>query len=129
MINITVSEMINVYNTLNGMMNKNFSGRNAFNVARLMRELNKEMETFDKARMQVVNKYTLRDDNGNPSMDEQGNVRVIPDKVEECNAEFSTLLNSKLELNAPMLDESVLAEIGDITPAQAMALESIIDFK
>lgn len=129
MINITVSEMINVYNTLNGMMNKNFSGRNAFNVARLMRELNKEMETFDKARMQVVNKYTLRDDDGNPSMDEQGNVRVIPDKVEECNTEFSTLLNSKLEINAPMLDESVLAEIGDITPAQAMALESIIDFK
>lgn len=129
MISITVNEMINIYGTLNELMSKNFSGKNAFNIARLARELNKELETFDQARKQVVDKYTLRDSDGNPVMDEQGNIKVIPDKVEECNQDFSTLLNSQLELNAPKLDESILTEIGDITPAQAMALEPIIDFK
>lgn len=129
MISITVNEMINIYSTLNELMSKNFSGKNAFNIARLARELNKELETFDQARKQVVDKYTLRDSDGNPVMDEQGNIKVIPDKVEECNQDFSTLLNSQLELNAPKLDESILTEIGDITPAQAMALEPIIDFK
>lgn len=129
MISITVNEMINIYGTLNELMSKNFSGKNAFNIARLARELNKELETFDQARKQVVDKYTLRDPDGNPVMDEQGNIKVIPDKVEECNQDFSTLLNSQLELNAPKLDESILTEIGDITPAQAMALEPIIDFK
>lgn len=129
MISITVNEMINIYGTLNELMSKNFSGKNAFNIARLARELNKELETFDQARKQVVDKYTLRDSDGNPVMDEQGNIKVIPDKVEECNQDFSTLLNSQLEINAPKLDESILTEIGDITPAQAMALEPIIDFK
>ena len=129
MISITVNEMINIYSTLNELMSKNFSGKNAFNIARLARELNKELETFDQARKQVVDKYTLRDSAGNPVVDEQGNIKVIPDKVEECNQDFSTLLNSQLELNAPKLDESILTEIGDITPAQAMALEPIIDFK
>ena len=129
MISITVNEMINIYGTLNELMSKNFSGKNAFNIARLARELNKELETFDQARKQVVDKYTLRDSIGNPVVDEQGNIKVIPDKVEECNQDFSTLLNSQLELNAPKLDESILTEIGDITPAQAMALEPIIDFK
>ena len=129
MISITVNEMINIYGTLNELMSKNFSGKNAFNIARLARELNKELETFDQARKQVVDKYTLRDSDGNPVVDEQGNIKVIPDKVEECNQDFSTLLNSQLELNAPKLDESILTEIGDITPAQAMALEPIIDFK
>lgn len=129
MISITVNEMINIYGTLNELMSKNFSGKNAFNIARLARELNKELETFDQARKQVVDKYTLRDSAGNPVVDEQGNIKVIPDKVEECNQDFSTLLNSQLELNAPKLDESILTEIGDITPAQAMALEPIIDFK
>ena len=129
MISITVNEMINIYGTLNELMSKNFSGKNAFNIARLARELNKELETFDQARKQVVDKYTLRDSAGNPVADEQGNIKVIPDKVEECNQDFSTLLNSQLELNAPKLDESILTEIGDITPAQAMALEPIIDFK
>ena len=129
MISITVNEMINIYGTLNELMSKNFSGKNAFNIARLARELNKELETFDQARKQVVDKYTLRDSTGNPVVDEQGNIKVIPDKVEECNQDFSTLLNSQLELNAPKLDESILTEIGDITPAQAMALEPIIDFK
>ena len=129
MISITVNEMINIYGTLNELMSKNFSGKNAFNIARLARELNKELETFDQARKLVVDKYTLRDSDGNPVVDEQGNIKVIPDKVEECNQDFSTLLNSQLELNAPKLDESILTEIGDITPAQAMALEPIIDFK
>ena len=129
MISITVNEMINIYSTLNELMSKNFSGKNAFNIARLARELNKELETFDQARKQVVDKYTLRDSDGNPVVDEQGNIKVIPDKVEECNQDFSTLLNSQLEINAPKLDESILTEIGDITPAQAMALEPIIDFK
>lgn len=129
MISITVNEMINIYGTLNELMSKNFSGKNAFNIARLARELNKELETFDQARKLVVDKYTLRDSAGNPVVDEQGNIKVIPDKVEECNQDFSTLLNSQLELNAPKLDESILTEIGDITPAQAMALEPIIDFK
>lgn len=129
MISITVNEMINIYGTLNELMSKNFSGKNAFNIARLARELNKELETFDQARKQVVDKYTLRDSAGNPVVDEQGNIKVIPDKVEECNQDFSTLLNSQLEINAPKLDESILTEIGDITPAQAMALEPIIDFK
>ena len=129
MINITVNEMINIYGTLNELMSKNFSGKNAFNIARLARELNKELETFDQARKQVVDRYTLRDSAGNPVVDEQGNIKVIPDKVEECNQDFSTLLNSQLEINAPKLDESILTEIGDITPAQAMALEPIIDFK
>lgn len=129
MISITVNEMINIYGTLNELMSKNFSGKNAFNIARLARELNKELETFDQARKQVVDKYTLRDSAGNPVVDEQGNIKVIPDKVEECNQDFSTLLNIQLELNAPKLDESILTEIGDITPAQAMALEPIIDFK
>ena len=129
MISITVNEMINIYGTLNELMSKNFSGKNAFNIARLARELNKELETFDQARKQVVDRYTLRDSDGNPVVDEQGNIKVIPDKVEECNQDFSTLLNSQLEINAPKLDESILTEIGDITPAQAMALEPIIDFK
>ena len=61
MISITVNEMINIYGTLNELMSKNFSGKNAFNIARLARELNKELETFDQARKQVVDKYTLRD--------------------------------------------------------------------
>lgn len=129
MISITVNEMINIYGTLNELMSKNFSGKNAFNIARLARELNKEIETFDHARKLVVDKYTLRDSAGNPVVDEQGNIKVIPDKVEECNQDFSTLLNSQLEINAPKLDESILTEIGNITPAQAMALEPIIDFK
>ena len=129
MISISVNEMINIYGTLNELMSKNFSGKNAFNIARLARELNKEIETFDHARKLVVDKYTLRDSAGNPVVDEQGNIKVIPDKVEECNQDFSTLLNSQLEINAPKLDESILTEIGDITPAQAMALEPIIDFK
>ena len=48
MIKITINDMVNVFTTLKDLMDKNFSGANAFKVARLMRELTKEMEVFDK---------------------------------------------------------------------------------
>lgn len=129
MIKITINDMVNVFTTLKDLMDKNFSGSNAFKVARLMRELTKEMEVFDKSRMQVVEKYTLRDERGNPVVDESGNIKIKPDQIIACNTEFSQLLNGEIELNASKLNESVLAEIGDITPAQAMALEPVIDFE
>lgn len=129
MIKITINDMVNVFTTLKDLMDKNFSGSNAFKVARLMREMTKEMEAFDKSRVQVVEKYTLRDENGNPVVDESGNIKIKPDQIMACNAEFSQLLNGEIEINAGKLNESVLGEIGDITPAQAMALEPIIDFE
>lgn len=129
MIKITINDMVNVFTTLKDLMDKNFSGANAFKVARLMREMTKEMEAFDKSRVQVVEKYTLRDENGNPVVDESGNIKIKPDQIMACNAEFSQLLNGEIEINAGKLNESVLSEIGDITPAQAMALEPVIDFE
>lgn len=94
-----------------------------------MREMTKEMEAFDKSRVQIVEKYTLRDERGNPVVDESGNIKIKPDQIIACNDEFSQLLNGEIEINAGKLNESVLAEIGDITPAQAMALEPVIDFE
>ena len=129
MIKITINDMVNVFTTLKDLMDKNFSGANAFKVARLMREMTKEMEAFDKSRVQIVEKYTLRDERGNPVVDENGNIKIKPEQIMACNTEFSQLLNGEIEINAGKLNESVLAEIGDITTAQAMALEPVIDFE
>lgn len=125
---ITVNELIALNNTMKELMGKNFSGVNAFKIARLTRELTKEMDAFDATRLKIVEKYTLRDEDGNPVVDETGtSVKIQPDKIAECNAEFTNLLETEIELNVSKLDESVLGEIGDITPQQAMALEPVVE--
>ena len=129
MIKLTINQMTNIFQTLAVLMNQNFSGATAFKIARIAREIGKEMETFEKERAKIVEKYGERDENGQIHADENGNVKIMPSTVTDCNNEFNELLNQEVEINAEMLPEEILEQMLNVTPTQMLALEPIIRFE
>ena len=129
MIKLTINQMTNIFQTLAVLMNQNFSGATAFKIARIAREIGKEMETFEKERTKIVEKYGERDENGQIHADENGNVKIMPSAVTDCNNEFNELLNQEVEINAEMLPEEILEQMLNVTPVQMLALEPIIRFE
>ena len=122
MIKVNLNDILDASETFNTIMQQSFKGSLAFKIARLARELDKEMKTFNDERQKIIQKYGEKDENGELKADENGNVKFEIDKLDEINEEFNALLNNQLEINAELLPMDKIDDF-DITPQEMLNLE------
>ena len=128
MIKMTITEILNVVPVLQEMSNKSFPGATSFKIARLMRELDKEIQLFDKQRNEIAQEFGEKDASGQLVLTEEGNVKIIESKIKECNEKLASIFNTVIEINADKISYSTFEGV-NIAPAEALALEPIIDFE
>ncbi len=128
MIKMTITEIFNVVPILQEMANKSFPGATSFKIARLMRELDKEIQLFDKQRNEIAQEFGEKDASGQLVLTEEGNVKIIESKIKECNEKLTSIFNTVIDINADKISYSIFEGI-NIAPAEALALEPIIDFE
>lgn len=122
MIRVNLNTILNASETFSTIMQQSFKGSLAFKIARLARELNKEMETFNTERQKLLQKYCVKDENGEIKANEDGTVQIEQNKINEFNEEFSSLLETEVEINADKLPVDSLDNF-DITPQQMISIE------
>lgn len=122
MIKIKLNDIVNATETFTKIMQQSFKGSLAFKIARLARELDTEMKTFNEERQKIVQKYGKKDENGELIADENGNVKFDNADIEEINQEFSSLLETELEINADKLPMDSIDEF-EITPQEMLNIE------
>ena len=126
MIRVSLNDILNASDTFSKIMEQSFKGSLAFKIARLARELNKEVETFNTERQKLLDKYCVKTDDGNFDMDENGNIKLKPESIQEFNEEFSALLETEVEVNADKLPMDKIDDF-DLTPQQMLVLESFFE--
>lgn len=126
MIKVTLNDILNATEAFSNMMTQSVKGSVAFKIARLARELNKESETFNVERQKMLETYCVKKDSGELDADENGNVKILPDKIGEFNQEFQALLDTEVEINADKLSLDTLDEF-DLTPQQMIFLEKFFE--
>ena len=127
MIKITINELLNVVPVLQELSNRTFKGSTTFKIARLVRELDKEMILFEQARQKIAETYGKRKDDGSLEILEDGTIKIQEDKIQECNDELVNLLNNEIEINAAKIPVSAFDDI-ELTPAQAVVIDSLIEY-
>lgn len=125
MIKVTVGQIVNVVPVLSKLVGENFMGRKAFIIARLVREINKEGEIFDAARIELIKKYGKKDENGELIVTE-GNIHIPTEFLAICNEELTKLQDTEVEINAEKIPIEWLEEI-NLTLAEATMLEPFVD--
>ena len=126
MIKVSLNNIVNSIDTFQAIMQQSFKGSLAFKIARLARELNKEMETFSEQRRKIVNEYSLKDENGEIKADENGNIQITPDRIQEFNTEFTNLLNTEVEINADKLPMDNIDDF-EVSPQQMLNIEMFFE--
>jgi hypothetical protein len=126
MIKIILNDVVNATGTFNKIMQQSFKGSLAFKIARLARELDKEMQTFNEERQKIIQKYAKKDENGELITDENGNVTFDTDKVQEVNEEFNSLLSTELEVNADKLPMDCMDSF-ELTPQEMLGIEMFFE--
>lgn len=126
MIQLTVQEMVESIPVLKELSTKTLRGRTSYQIARLMREVQKESELFESARVELVQKYADRDENGKMRTDKNGNTYIAQDDIQKFNEEITELLNNPITING---DKIALSDIEDLdfTPAQMVSLTPFIE--
>ena len=128
MIILTLKEIFNAAPFLREISNKEFPSSTAFKIARLIRELDKEIELFEIERTKIIYKNCEKDHNGNPVLLENGNIKLLEHKIEEATTELNTLFKNQVEINAEKIPVLAFNSI-ELTPEQAINLEAIVNFE
>lgn len=127
MIKMTIMEILNVVPVLQEIANKSFPGATSFKIARLMRELDKEIQLFDKQRSKIAQEFGEKDASGQLVITEEGNIKIIESKIKDCNEILKSISNTEIDINADKIPYSIFEGV-NIAPTEALALEPIIDF-
>ena len=128
MITMTLNDIFNAVPTLREISNKEFPGFVTFKIARIIRELDKEIQLFEAEREKIAYKFGEKDDNGQLIVLDNGNIKIQDESIAECNQELQALFNTEVEINASKLPVNIFETI-EMTPTQAMNLEPIVELE
>ena len=127
MIQVKLGELINMIPVLQVISQiPNSSGKMLYKISKLILKVNQEVNSFDAAKRGMLNKYGVKDENGNYLMDENNREFIIQeDKKSDFQKEFSELANSVVELDIDYFQAEDFNDL-KLTPQQLISLMSII---
>ena len=127
MINIKISDLLNGTEALKKLAETQLKAKLAWQVGRILKAADTEIQSFNDTRMDLIKKYGEKDENGELITDEKGNCKVMPDGIENFSNELNELINSEIEINANKISIDSL-EDKEFTPAEMSQLEPFVDF-
>ena len=128
MIELTINDMLNSMEPLKKLSTYQLKTKIAYQIARLMREINKEYELFQKTRQNLAIKYAEKNEKNEIIIDENGNYKIKNDKINICNKEITELINTKIALNVEPINLEDI-ENTECTPTEIFALMPLIQEK
>ena len=127
MIQVKISELLNSTDTLQKLSQQDFKAKLAWQIARLLKAAEAEIQSFNETRMNLIRKYGEKDETGELITDDKGNCKINEDSVKDFSSQLSDLLDTQVEINANKIKVEQLEDI-DFTPAQITILEPFIEF-
>ena len=124
MIEISISTLISCTKALNTLIQKPLKVATAYKIARLVREIQHELDLFNNVKRALIEKYAKKDENNNIIFNDNNEYEIIAGKEKQYNEELQNILNQTIQLNAEPILLSELEE-ERFTPQD---IESIFDF-
>lgn len=124
MIEINVSTLIGCTDALNELIKKPLKIRTAYKIARLAREIQRELDLFNATKTALIKKYGEQDENGNLIINENNDYKITPKNKDAFLKEFQDMMEQKIKLN---IEPLTLIELEEerFTPQE---IGSIIEF-
>lgn len=122
---INLGEVLTITKAINetSLLTKDLPAKTAYKLMKLVRVLNNEVETFEKIKTSLIEKFGKKKEDGTLDIDDKGTIAL--EDSDGFYSEFNTLIESEVEIN----DISIsVDDFGDINiPTTAlMALDKIL---
>lgn len=127
MIKIKLSALLDSTAILQKLVNTDLKAKLAWQVARLIKAVDKEIADFNDARMKLIQKYGEKDENDKLITDESGNCKIPDNFISQFSAELNELINTEVEISGNKIRIDELENV-NFTPGEINNLEAFIEF-
>ena len=128
MIKVKISSLLNSNEALQKLAGTDLKAKLAWQVARLLKAAEAELQSFNEARTNLIKKYGEKDENGELITDENGNCKITPNFIDTFSNELNELIDSEVEISANKISINDLDNT-NFTPSEMTVLEEFIDFE
>lgn len=110
-----LSTVIGAIPTLKKLMEQDLPVKQSYAIAKLARRVDEECNLYNSERKRLIEKYGLPE--------EDGKYTIPQEKIDDCNAELSELLNIDVEITEKI---DILSTEASLTPAEVISIEEFI---
>lgn len=128
MINVKISSLLNGTEALQKLAGADLKAKLAWQIARLLKAAEAELQSFNETRMTLIKKYGEKDTKGELITDEKGNCKILPENINTFTTELNELLNTEVEINVNKISIDDLENMS-FTPSEMTLLEDFINFE
>lgn len=125
MIKLKLGDLVNSVGILQRLAQMDFKAKTSWQVSKLLTAAEKEIQTFNEARMKVVQKYGEKDANGELITNEEGNCQIPAEVGNDFANEINELLMSEVELNVSSIPLEDL-DTADFKPTDMVIMEPFL---
>lgn len=127
MIKVKISDLLNGTDALKKLSETELKAKLAWQVGRLLKAADAEIQSFNEARLNLIKKYGEKDESGELITDEKDNCKIDQENINDFTSELNELVESEIEINANKISIDSL-EDKEFTPSEMSQLEVFIDF-
>ena len=127
MIKVKISDLLNSTEALQKLAGTELKAKLAWQVGRILKSADAEIQSFNDTRMNLIKKYGEKDEAGELVTDDNGNCKIPNESLAMFSSELNELVDAEIEINANKIAIDSLDD-KEFTPAEMSQLEVFIDF-
>ena len=124
---LTNRKIVNDANLLGNLTHKQLPIKVSYAIAKNISKIEKELEIYNKERQNLIDKYCLKDEEGN-LIDENNQFKIADGNLEAWNKDMNELLDIEIDINIHKFSKDDLFNSNcNITPAELMLIDYMIE--
>ena len=124
---LTNRKIVNDANLLGNLTHKKLPIKVSYAIAKNISKIEKELEIYNKERQKLIDKYCLKDEEGN-LIDENNQFKIADGNLEAWNKDMNELLDIEIDINIHKFSKDDLFNSNcNITPAELMLIDYMIE--
>ncbi|MCU9808373.1 DUF1617 family protein [Paraclostridium sp. AKS46] len=125
---LTNRKIVNDANFLGTLTNKQLPIKVSYTIAKNVSKIEKELEIYSKEKQKLVDKYCIKDENGNNKIDENNQLKIADENLDDWNKSINELLDIEIEIDIHKFNINDLLNSNlDMTPSELMLIDYMIE--
>ncbi len=94
---MNIITLLNAAQVFTQVAQMKISSKLAYKIMKFCKSVDVEEEFYNNKRIDIINTYAEKDDNGQPIINDNGSIRIVQDKLAEANAAMNELNGMDVE--------------------------------
>ena len=126
--NLTIRKILNDTNALVVISQKQLPIKVSYAISKNIKKLEKELKIYDEERQKLIDKYCIKDEEGNNVIDENNNLKIADEHLKAWNKEINELMDIEVDIDIHKFNlYDLMCGNYDMTPAELMIIDYMIE--